>query len=124
MSLKYSLRKGDEGQEVSRLQLKLGGLSIDGQFGNKTELALKNYQHTNGLTSDGIAGPYTLSHMGNSVMPAVDLSRHNGTVDFAKLTASGIRHAWVKVTEGTTHVNPGYEDKFKGCRDHGISVGA
>jgi lysozyme len=124
MSIVYSLRKGDEGQEVGRLQLKLGGLSIDGQFGNKTEHALKSYQHTNCLTSDGIAGPYTLSHMGNLVMPAVDLSRHNGTVDFAKLTASGIRHAWVKVTEGTTHINPGYEDKFKGCRDYGIAVGA
>ena len=120
---KYSLRKGDKGQEVARLQLKLGRLTVDGDFGSKTEGMVKNHQQTWGLTIDGIAGVQTLTGLGINVIPGIDLSRHNGTVDFATVAAAGVEYAWVKLTEGTTHVNPGYEDKFKGCRDHGIPVG-
>ncbi len=121
----YTLRKGDSGQEVARLQAQfvLKGLAVDGKFGSKTEKAVKEYQSFNNLTVDGIAGPQTLGSLGIPVLPAIDLSRHNGTVDFAKVAAGGVKHAWIKLTEGTTHVNPGYEEKVKGCRDHGITVG-
>ena len=40
------------------------------------------------------------------------------------MAEAGIKFAWIKVTEGTTHVNRGYKDKFKAARDHGIKVGA
>jgi len=124
MLAKYSLRSGDAGQEVARLQLTIGHITVDGKFGPKTETAVKNYQASSGLLIDGIAGSETMGDLGIRVLPAIDLSRHNGTVDYKKLSESGIQHAWIKVTEGTTHVNPGYEEKFKGCRDHGITVGA
>ena len=45
---KYSLRKGDTGQEVKRLQQKLG-LIIDGNFGVKTDKAVK------GLSKSGMS---------------------------------------------------------------------
>ena len=124
MSLNYTLRKGDEGQEVARLQLKIGNLVVDGKFGKNTDAGVQAYQNTNKLVVDGIAGPATLGSLGIEVLPAIDLSRHNGKIDYINLSNSGIKHAWIKVTEGTTHVNPGYEEKFKGCRDHGITVGA
>ena len=120
---KYSLRKGDTGQEVKRLQQKLG-LIIDGNFGVKTDKAVKDYQKAECLVEDGIAGISTLSSLLIPVLPGVDLSRHNGTVDFASLSASGCKYAWIKVTEGTTHTNPGFEKKFKDARDNGIIVGA
>jgi len=123
MSLIYTLRKGNRGQEVKRLQRAIGVIA-DGDFGHKTNIAVHDYQQIKGLDTDGVAGPVTLGSLGIAVMPGIDLSSHNGNVDFAKVAACGIKFAWIKITEGTTHINPGYEDKFKGCRDHGITVGA
>ena len=39
----YTLRKGNKGQEVARLQSKIGA-KTDGDFGPKTEKAVKEYQ--------------------------------------------------------------------------------
>lgn len=38
-------------------------LDIDGEFGPKTENALREYQKKNGLDVDGIAGPATYSKL-------------------------------------------------------------
>ena len=57
------LKRGLAGEPVKRLQEKLG-IEPDGQFGPKTEDALKAYQRDNTLTVDGIAGPDTFAHMG------------------------------------------------------------
>ena len=37
------------------------GLSVDGDFGNNTESATKDFQAANGLGADGVAGPKTLA---------------------------------------------------------------
>ena len=58
-----TLRRGDEGPLVTKLQLKLGVDAI-GKFGPKTEAALIVWQKANGLQGDGIAGPFTLSKLG------------------------------------------------------------
>ena len=52
MSFIYTLRKGDEGQEVKRLQSKLPTVA-DGKFGSKTEAEVRAYQQHNGLGIDG-----------------------------------------------------------------------
>ena len=36
----------------------LGYTEIDGAFGAQTEAAVKDFQSGNGLTADGIVGPY------------------------------------------------------------------
>ena len=123
MSFKYILRKGDRGQEVARLQAKVGA-DIDGIFGSKTEAEVIDYQSANDLGVDGLAGPETLGHMGNEVYPGIDLSSHNGEVDFSKVVRAGVKYAWIKVTEGTTHVNPGFQKKFEDARKAGLIVGA
>ncbi len=41
------------------LQLLLGGLTVDGIFGNNTKKAVAAYQNASGLTADGICGPKT-----------------------------------------------------------------
>lgn len=63
-----TLRRGDEGPLVTRLQQKLGVDAI-GKFGPKTEAALIAWQKANGLTADGIAGPFTLSKLGIEALP-------------------------------------------------------
>ena len=52
------LKLGSKGEDVKKLQSKLG-LSADGDFGKKTEEAVKNFQLKNSLTPDGIVGDNT-----------------------------------------------------------------
>lgn len=63
-----TLRRGDEGPLVTKLQQKLGVDAI-GKFGPKTEAALIAWQKANGLQADGIAGPFTLSKLGIEALP-------------------------------------------------------
>jgi putative chitinase len=57
-----TLRRGSKGDDVKRMQAKLG-LVADGDFGPGTEAALKKWQSANGLTADGVAGPKTLAKL-------------------------------------------------------------
>jgi len=52
------LKEGSKGDDVKKLQSKLG-LSSDGIFGIGTEEAVKAFQLKNGLTPDGIVGEQT-----------------------------------------------------------------
>jgi peptidoglycan DL-endopeptidase CwlO len=57
-------KKGDSGEEVKNTQTALNkvakaGLAEDGQFGDKTDMAVRQYQEGAGLKVDGIVGPKT-----------------------------------------------------------------
>lgn len=56
------LKLGSEGEDVKKLQIKLGVDPI-GKFGPKTDAAVKAWQSSNGLTADGVVGPATWSKM-------------------------------------------------------------
>ena len=57
------LKRGLKGAPVKRLQEKLG-IAADGDYGNGTEQAVRDFQKANGLAVDGIAGPDTFTAMG------------------------------------------------------------
>ena len=62
------LKLGSEGEEVKKMQLKLGVDPV-GKFGPKTDAAVKAWQSANGLTPDGIVGPATWAKlMGENVV--------------------------------------------------------
>ena len=52
------LKVGSKGEDVKKLQTKLG-IVVDGDFGIGTEKLVKEWQAKNGLTSDGIIGDET-----------------------------------------------------------------
>lgn len=61
-------KPGDSGEDVVKLQqaLKLSGYlnsNIDGSYGNATINAVKQFQKSKGMSSDGIAGPSTIKHL-------------------------------------------------------------
>jgi hypothetical protein len=58
-----TLKLGSSGEQVKILQTFLG-ITSDGNFGPKTESAVKSWQLANGLTADGIVGPKTQNAMG------------------------------------------------------------
>jgi putative chitinase len=62
------LKVGSKGEDVKKLQSKLG-LGSDGIFGRGTEEAVKAFQLKNGLTADGIVGEQTWQKiMGQAVL--------------------------------------------------------
>jgi hypothetical protein len=58
-----TLRMGDVGDDVERLQHRLG-IAADGDFGPATKQAVIEFQRGKGLTADGVAGPRTLAAFG------------------------------------------------------------
>lgn len=66
------LKLGSSGTKVRDLQQDLTTLGyywadITGNFGSKTEAAVKNFQQKNNLTADGVAGSKTLSAIASAV---------------------------------------------------------
>jgi peptidoglycan hydrolase-like protein with peptidoglycan-binding domain len=53
-----TLRRGVKGDLAKQVQAKVGVI-VDGNFGRKTEAALRDFQRTHGLVPDGIVGPKT-----------------------------------------------------------------
>jgi peptidoglycan hydrolase-like protein with peptidoglycan-binding domain len=62
------LKKGSRGPDVAKLQEQLG-LPADGDFGPKTEAAVKALQGSKGLKVDGVVGPQTWAALGSSYAP-------------------------------------------------------
>lgn len=67
------LRLGSKGKEVASLQEFLR-IPADGDFGAKTDTAVKKWQHKNGLVADGLVGPKTWDEMG---LATTDVSEAN-----------------------------------------------
>ena len=57
------VKRGDNGDEVKRIQRALGGLTVDGVFGPKTEARVKAFQLAMGIANDGIVGPATRKYL-------------------------------------------------------------
>ena len=70
-----TLRRGDRGEEVLRLQQQLveqGFLNVggaDGLFGGGTEKAIMQFQASQGLSADGIAWPQTIKRLNHDFGP-------------------------------------------------------
>lgn len=58
------LKKGCKGDDVKELQKALGGLTVDGIFGENTKKRVKQFQKVQKLTADGIVGKNTAHKLG------------------------------------------------------------
>ncbi|TSB18046.1 lysozyme [Streptomyces benahoarensis] len=80
------------------------------------------------------AGSQIAAHEGTgSVRPAtgllagvegVDVSGHQGNVDWSALWNSGVKFAYVKATESTTYTNPSFAQQYNGSYTIGMIRGA
>ena len=57
------LKMGCKGEDVKDLQRRLGGLVVDGVFGDKTKAQVLKFQKLHGLVQDGVAGPNTMNEL-------------------------------------------------------------
>lgn len=63
--------------------------------------------------------------MSDSTLPiGIDVSNHQGHIDWASVAASGIEFAIIKASEGTWYRDPYFPANWAGAKDHGIRRGA
>lgn len=90
INIAYStISYGSSGSDVKKLQQTLNNygykLDVDGQFGSKTQAAVKDYQRKNGLDVDGIVGVKTWGSLntkkssGNKAVPTSNKKQNNTT---------------------------------------------
>jgi hypothetical protein len=84
------LKRGSRGEPVKALQQALVGagfdLDVDGDFGKKTEDAVKEFQRRNGLTADGIVGSKTLTMLGLNLGGGTAAFTHRVRLHFRSLS--------------------------------------
>ena len=54
----------------------------------------------------------------------IDVSNHQGSIDWAEVGADGVQYAYLKATEGKTFVDPYFAASWAGARAVGVHVGA
>lgn len=54
----------------------------------------------------------------------VDVSRYQGTIDWPRIAAQNIQFAYLKATEGSSHVDPTFAINLDGSRAAGLRTGA
>jgi len=119
--------------DVFQLQSDLISLSfdpgtIDGSFGPLTMAAVLDWATTRGhLMPVNICAVEISREVASRLTPSriggLDVSGHNGAVDWRKVAESGdAKFCWVKLTEGTSKQKSG-EQNLNGCRAFGIPVG-
>jgi GH25 family lysozyme M1 (1,4-beta-N-acetylmuramidase) len=57
-------------------------------------------------------------------VPGIDVSHHQGVIDWSQVAASGQRFAFAKATEGRTFVDPNYAFNKSGAEMSGVAFGA
>ena len=91
-SWRPTVRRGSKGEDVVYVQTALtalgydlGKAGIDGEFGRKTEEAVKAFQRKVGLNPDGVAGPLTYEALTNATK-GIEPVTHLYTVTIRHLT--------------------------------------
>ena len=69
-----------------------------------------------GLNSDGMTATATV--------PGIDVSGHQGNVDWASYWGQGVKFAYVKATESTTYTNPYFAQQYNGSYNVGMIRGS
>jgi lysozyme len=101
----------------------IAGTTPDGIPGRYTATAVAQWQSDNGLVSDGKVGPATLAAMDLEYVHGIDVSHHETVEDWAAVRAAGYRFAWLKATQGRTHVDTKLAEYAHGAAQAGLLVG-
>lgn len=54
----------------------------------------------------------------------IDISAHNGAIDFDAVKADGISFVYIKATEGADFKDPAFVDNYRKARNAGLKIGA
>jgi hypothetical protein len=125
VALSVIAMRGYKGPVVERIQKQLNklhdaGLEPDGDFGSKTEEAVKSFQKAYGFMSDGIVGPFTDAALSTTLfarhLPRVPPHVHQG--DLLRCWAASTE-SWLRAQSHRTHYTQ--EQIVKGMQDDGFA---
>src|SRR5690606_30808246 len=54
----------------------------------------------------------------------IDVSRHQGTIDWHAVARAGTRFAFIKATDGGDHLDPKFHENWQRAREAGVPRGA
>ena len=95
------LKLGSKGEDVKHLQTLLGLDPADGDFGPKTEKAVKEYQQSHGLTVDGIVGNKTMEMLENEALGMPFITQDFIDVHITKSPKRKIKYLVIHFTAGS-----------------------
>lgn len=102
-----TLKKGSKGDEVEVLQhlLNVEGhkLTIDGDFGPKTEAVVKLFQEVHDLEADGIVGPKTWEALGVKTDTPLNLKKSTRTITEIIVHCTATKEGVATTTEQIKH---------------------
>jgi len=58
------------------------------------------------------------------MVPGIDVSHYDGSIDWTQVAASGIRFAYIKCTEGAAFLDPEFLENWNGAMASNVLVGA
>jgi peptidoglycan hydrolase-like protein with peptidoglycan-binding domain len=82
---KLPFKKGMQSNYIESIQKKLGGLTVDGKFGSRTEAKVKEFQKSKLLTADGIVGAITWKTMFGADFPLTYEPQYGGAKPLVEL---------------------------------------
>lgn len=59
-----------------------------------------------------------------TLLRGIDISHHQGEIDWQSVRAAGVEFAFIKATEGTTFVDPRFKTNWKQAKEAGLIRGA
>ena len=100
------LKKGSKGDSVKLLQELLNkhgfNLTVDGDFGNKTEEAVKQFQRRLNLTVDGIVGSKTFEALQSKYEANINIIKDFLKVHITPKTRTSIKYLVIHFTAGSS----------------------
>ncbi|MFB9841088.1 GH25 family lysozyme [Mucilaginibacter ginsenosidivorans] len=122
-----TLSVGSVGAEVQLLQRDLSFLgynvTIDGDFGNGTKAIVTQFQTDHELSADGVVGPNTWTALDNLVPQGLDISHHNGSINWAGLSPH-IQFVYCKASQGATFTDPMFQSYIGALKQKQLIYGA
>ena len=71
-----------------------------------------------------VAGPASAAAPPGYTVTGIDVSNHQGTINWSNVAAGGAKFAYAKATEGVYFVDPYYNINYDGAKNNGLYVGA
>ena len=104
MALVYKI--GSKGEGVKALQSALADagyyVKVDGDYGPKTEAAIKAFQKASGVRDDGIAGPVTMSLLAAAKDSAPEITKAHINTHITRCTDRQVKYIAIHYTAGST----------------------
>ncbi|GHU75944.1 hypothetical protein AGMMS49992_20790 [Clostridia bacterium] len=112
-SAAVTLKSGDKGSEVTKMQQRLKSLGFitfnaDGTFGSGTKTGVVAFQKANNLTADGIAGPGTLTLLYSASAKSAPIGGTSASGGVSSGVTSGPASSQVKLLHFFDDVKPKY----------------